>query len=116
MNAAGKLGDEKYVVFQCYAVDCANIATTEKLQRIGSELRFVLITSKADVQLSAAQPAGAQATDISGLWLTVSATAAAKCERCWHHVADVGTIAGHETICGRCVSNVDGDGEQREFA
>ncbi len=88
----------------------------EKLQRIGSELRFVLITSKAEVEVCAAAPAGAQATELPGLWLSVTATAAAKCERCWHHVADVGTIAGHETICGRCVSNVDGDGEQREFA
>ena len=88
----------------------------EKLQRIGSELRFVLITSKAEVEVCAAAPAGAQATELPGLWLSVTATAAAKCERCWHHVADVGTIAGHETICGRCVSNVEGDGEQREFA
>ena len=46
----------------------------------------------------------------------VAQSAAAKCDRCWHHVEDVGTIAGHEEICGRCVTNVEGDGETRQFA
>ncbi|CAH0532696.1 Isoleucine--tRNA ligase [Vibrio stylophorae] len=87
-----------------------------KLQALGDELRFVLITSKANVTLVDAQPEGAQATEIDGLWLQVAASTAAKCERCWHHVADVGTIAGHEAVCGRCVSNIEGAGEQRQFA
>ena len=94
----------------------AEPALAEKLSRLGEELRFVLITSQARVAVANEAPAGAQATELSGLWLSVTATEAAKCERCWHHVADVGTIAGHETICGRCVSNVDGDGEARRFA
>ncbi|MDN4705321.1 zinc finger domain-containing protein [Vibrio parahaemolyticus] len=46
----------------------------------------------------------------------MKATEAEKCDRCWHHTPDVGTIAGHEKICGRCVSNVDGEGEVRKFA
>ena len=94
----------------------AEPALAEKLSRLGEELRFVLITSQAKLAVASEAPAGAQATELAGLWLTVTATEAAKCERCWHHVADVGTIAGHETICGRCVSNVDGDGEARRFA
>ena len=94
----------------------AEPALAEKLTRLGEELRFVLITSQAKVEAVSAAPAGAQATELAGLWLTVNATAAAKCERCWHHVADVGTIAGHEGICGRCVTNIDGDGETRAFA
>lgn len=94
----------------------AEPALAEKLSRLGEELRFVLITSQAKVAVASEAPAGAQATELAGLWLTVTATEAAKCERCWHHVADVGTIAGHETICGRCVTNLDGDGEVRRFA
>ncbi|MFS1703674.1 zinc finger domain-containing protein, partial [Alteromonas sp. AMM-1] len=35
---------------------------------------------------------------------------------CWHHREDVGTHAGHEELCGRCVTNVDGDGEVRHYA
>ena len=94
----------------------AEPALAEKLVRLGDELRFVLITSQAKVEAVTAVPADAQATELNGLWLQVTATAAAKCERCWHHVADVGTIAGHEGICGRCVTNVEGDGETRAFA
>jgi len=94
----------------------AEPALAEKLVRLGDELRFVLITSQAKVEVVTAAPADAQATELSGLWLQVAATEAAKCERCWHHVADVGTIAGHEGICGRCVTNVEGDGETRAFA
>jgi isoleucyl-tRNA synthetase len=58
----------------------------------------------------------AKATDIEGLFVEVTATTAAKCDRCWHHTEDVGTIVGHETICGRCVTNITGDGEVRQFA
>jgi isoleucyl-tRNA synthetase len=29
-----------------------------------------------------------------------------KCERCWHWETDVGSQAGHPTICGRCVKAV----------
>jgi isoleucyl-tRNA synthetase len=38
-----------------------------------------------------------------------------KCGRCWHHRADVGTHAAHPTLCGRCVDNVDGNGEHRKW-
>ena len=39
-----------------------------------------------------------------------------KCVRCWHHREDVGKHAGHEELCGRCIENVDGDGEKRRYA
>jgi isoleucyl-tRNA synthetase len=40
----------------------------------------------------------------------------AKCVRCWHHRADVGSDPGHPELCGRCIENVAGDGEHRRFA
>ncbi len=86
-----------------------------ELSKLGDELRFVLITSAATLQpLSAAQ--NADATDVAGLKVFVKATEQVKCERCWHHRADVGANPAHPTICLRCVVNVDGDGETREFA
>jgi isoleucyl-tRNA synthetase len=86
-----------------------------KLSKLGDELRFVLITSAATLQsLSASQ--GAEATDVAGLKVFVKATEQPKCERCWHHRADVGANPAHPTICLRCVVNVDGDGEPRGFA
>ncbi|NVO99431.1 isoleucine--tRNA ligase, partial [Photobacterium damselae subsp. damselae] len=94
----------------------ANADLAAKLNKLEDELRFVLLTSKAQVVVADSKPADAQETDIDGLYVSVKASAAEKCERCWHHVADVGTIAGHEEVCGRCVSNIDGEGEERKFA
>ena len=93
----------------------ANAELAQALSQLGDELRFVLITSTAKV--SAEQPvAAAVATAIKGLIVLVEASTAAKCERCWHHRHDVGADAAHPGICLRCVSNVEGSGEQREFA
>ncbi|KLV04427.1 isoleucine--tRNA ligase [Photobacterium aquae] len=94
----------------------ANEALAAKLNMLEDELRFVLLTSKAEVVVAEAQPEGAHSTDVEGLYVAVKASDAKKCDRCWHHVADVGTIAGHEEICGRCASNIDGEGEERKFA
>ncbi|MEZ9329730.1 isoleucine--tRNA ligase [Vibrio breoganii] len=94
----------------------ANDALASKLNKLGDELRFVLLTSRADVAPVSEKSDTAQQTEIEGLFVQVNATELEKCDRCWHHTADVGTIEGHETICGRCVSNVEGEGEVRKFA
>jgi isoleucyl-tRNA synthetase len=49
-------------------------------------------------------------------WVAVAPSANAKCIRCWHHREDVGRDADHPELCGRCVVNVAGLGEQRHFA
>mgnify|MGYP001818506254 FL=1 len=85
------------------------------LEALGDELRFVLITSAARLAPAAAADE-AVATEVEGLQLQVTVSTAEKCERCWHRRPDVGTVAAHPTLCGRCVENVDGDGEQRRFA
>ncbi len=86
------------------------------LGEIGEELRFVLITSGATLAPLAEAPADAAATEIDGLCLRVEVSGDEKCERCWHRRPEVGSIAAHPTLCGRCVENVDGEGEQRRFA
>jgi isoleucyl-tRNA synthetase len=89
---------------------------------LGAELRFLLITSEATVKRvsnAAGPPVGAEkVAEIAkegGVWVRVSASAAPKCERCWHHRPDVGANAEHPTICGRCVDNVTGPGESRQL-
>ncbi|MEZ9922526.1 isoleucine--tRNA ligase [Vibrio breoganii] len=94
----------------------ADDALASKLNKLGDELRFVLLTSRADLAPVSEKSDTAQQTEIEGLFVQVNATELEKCDRCWHHTADVGTIEGHETICGRCVSNVEGEGEVRKFA
>lgn len=86
------------------------------LLRLEDELRFALITSKAQVVEVESQPEGTTQTDIEGLWLTVTRSESAKCDRCWHHREDVGQVEAHPELCGRCVTNVDGDGEVRHYA
>ncbi|WP_076590089.1 isoleucine--tRNA ligase [Vibrio ostreicida] len=93
----------------------ANDELTQKVNQLGDELRFVLLTSAVIVKPLAEKTDAAHSTDVEGLCVEVIAVDAEKCERCWHHTPDVGTIEGHEKICGRCVSNVDGEGEVRKF-
>ena len=65
-----------------------------------------MLTSAASVKAIGEKTETAQQTDIEGLFVEVSPVGGEKCDRCWHHTSDVGTIDGHEKICGRCVSNV----------
>ncbi|MAP22351.1 isoleucine--tRNA ligase [Marisediminitalea sp.] len=94
----------------------ADEALKTQLDLLGDELRFVLITSGTTVKASAEKTDDAEKTDVSGLFVSVAKTAGEKCVRCWHHREDVGSHAGHEELCGRCVTNVDGDGEVRHYA
>ncbi len=94
----------------------ADEALKTQLDLLGDELRFVLITSGATVKASTEKTNDAEKTDVSGLFVSVAKTAGEKCVRCWHHREDVGSHAGHDELCGRCVTNVDGDGEVRHYA
>lgn len=94
----------------------ADDSLAAKINKLEDELRFVLLTSAAKVKPLGEKTDAAQATDIEGLFVEVAAAEGEKCDRCWHHTPDVGTIEGHEKICGRCVSNVEGEGEVRKFA
>jgi len=86
------------------------------LAALGDELRFVLITSAATLLPLDSAPKEAAVTDVPGLRVLVAVAADEKCERCWHRRPEVGQIASHPTLCGRCVENIEGDGERRYFA
>jgi isoleucyl-tRNA synthetase len=112
-RAEKKVGSSLAADITLYADD----ALKAQLEKLGEELRFVTITSKADVEgLASANEEATQKTDVSGLRLSLSASTAAKCERCWHHNVTVGLHPEHATLCSRCVTNIAGDGEVRHFA
>lgn len=94
----------------------AEPAMAESLARLGDELRFVLITSDAEIRPLSEAPASASETGIDGLRIHAVAATEPKCVRCWHHRSDVGANVDHPELCGRCVENVVGGGEHREFA
>jgi len=77
------------------------------LASLGEDLRYVLITSRAEL-------VGVAAEADEGIEAEPSAHE--KCERCWHFRADVGARAEHPTLCGRCHDNLFGAGETRHHA
>ncbi len=111
-RAAGKVRGSLDTAVTLYC----NEGLLAALGELGEELRFVLITSGAALAPLADTPPEAAGTEIDGLSLQVVVSSDEKCERCWHRRPDVGSIAAHPTLCGRCVENVDGEGEQRRFA
>jgi isoleucyl-tRNA synthetase len=93
--------------------------TLDLLKRLNDELRFVLITSYARVLEADGRPEEAVQVKLSAgdmLYIKAVACEYAKCVRCWHRREDVGLHSEHPELCGRCVSNVAGSGEQRRYA
>ena len=98
----------------------------ESLAKLGEELRFVLITSNAELKPMSEAPADVtkqtdQQTDVNteesvALLVNVRAATGTKCVRCWHIRDDIGTDSAHPELCARCVTNVSGDGEVRHYA
>jgi len=86
------------------------------LSQLEEELRFVLITSRAQLLPLENALETAVETELAGLKLKVEKSAHAKCARCWHHCEDVGTHPEHPEICGRCIENLEGAGEVRRYA
>ena len=101
MRAAGEIGAalDAEIELRC------GVANQNRLAPLVDELRFLLISG--DVTLV---PDDDATGDID---VSARATDKPKCIRCWHHRVDVGTHAAHPSLCGRCVSNVDGPGETR---
>jgi len=90
------------------------------LEKLGDELRFVLITSYVRLHNVEVRGDEAAQTGLEGLFVAVAPSSYDKCVRCWHHREDVGANKEHRLLCGRCVRNVmhgtDETGESREFA
>ncbi|MDC1076358.1 isoleucine--tRNA ligase [Litorivicinus sp.] len=95
----------------------ADGAVFDALTALGGEIRFVTITSEVDLYPLSEAPDGAVTDSVCPqLAVVVKATESEKCERCWHHRPDVGSVSAHPTLCTRCVDNVEGTGEERTFA
>ncbi|MEI7844007.1 MAG: class I tRNA ligase family protein, partial [Gallionellaceae bacterium] len=78
-------------------------ASYAALERLGDDLKFVFITSRATLHQG-------------DTGFTVTPSTHTKCDRCWHYREDVGSDEAHPTLCGRCVSNLYGSGEARRYA
>jgi len=90
-------------------------ALKQQLDLLGDELRFVLITSRVNV-LGQERVTDAAETQVPGLRIKVAPLNDPKCVRCWHRRDDVGVSSLHPELCERCVENVEGAGEIRQYA
>lgn len=108
---AGLLGKGLEAEATLYCSDAAR----QRLALLGDELRFVLMTSKVAIEPLAGQDSLTEG-DVPGVAVKINRVDTPKCVRCWHHCADVGQHSAHPELCGRCVENVDGNGEIRQYA
>lgn len=73
------------------------------LDKLGEELHFVFISSKASVELG------------KDLKIKIEQIDEEKCSRCWHRDSSVGGSKSHPEICLRCEENIVSTGEIRSF-
>jgi isoleucyl-tRNA synthetase len=110
-RAAKEVGASLSAEIDIYCDDALALS----LASLESELKFALIVSRVAVHPLFEAPAGSSSTDLDNVKLVVSASKHDKCERCWHHTQDIGQSSDHPTLCQRCIVNVDGEGEPRDF-
>ncbi|WP_372388773.1 isoleucine--tRNA ligase [Xanthomonas axonopodis] len=101
MRANGAIG----AALEAEITVAADAQTAARWQPLAEELRFLFING--DVTVTAAS------TD--DIFVSAQPTTKAKCVRCWHHQASVGSDPRHPELCSRCVSNIEGPGEQRRW-
>lgn len=103
LRSSGQVGSSLQAELTFYATE----ADYDAMNSLADDLRFVMITSQANVVKVATE---------AGQKVIVTASKYTKCDRCWHYRADVGSHSEHTSICGRCVSNLFGAGEVRKYA
>ncbi len=99
-RGAGKIGSALQAAVE---IRCAG-EKYDALAALGDDLKFVFICSAAVAVRDEVEQ------------VTAVPLEHVKCERCWHVREDVGAHADHPGLCGRCVSNLYGEGEIRSHA
>jgi isoleucyl-tRNA synthetase len=94
----------------------ANDRIYPSLHQLEDELKFIFITSAAVVKPLAADLEKLSLNDELGVAIAVTPSPYEKCERCWHRCEDVGTNLKYPTLCQRCVGNISGRDEIRQYA
>ena len=73
----------------------------------GLDLSEIAITSNAEL-IEGEVPEGAfTLEDVKGIGVVSALATGEKCIRCYKVLPEVGSIAGHEEVCGRCAEAAD---------
>ena len=107
----GVIGSSLNANVTIYSTD----STRSMLKKLGDELKFLTITSGAKLEPLVDNPDDND-KESDKVVVRVEKSEHQKCIRCWHQTADVGSNLSHPEICLRCVENIEGSGEVREFA
>jgi len=106
LRAGGLLGSS----LQAEVTVSANPQLYKLLASVSDELKYVLITSKADLI-----PLRVESDE--EFWVAPHGIDAPKCARCWHYRDDVGNDPVRPELCGRCTNDADlCGGETRRIA
>jgi isoleucyl-tRNA synthetase len=113
MRKADRIG----AALEAKVVVHADEALRTRYAESADELRFFFITSELDLAPLTPRADDAAKAELEGAeaWVSASVTDAAKCIRCWHRRADVGSHAEHPELCDRCIGNIEGPGEDRRW-
>ncbi|MGB0134536.1 isoleucine--tRNA ligase, partial [Dokdonella sp.] len=111
MRAAGTIGASLQSDVSVHVDE----ATRARHADVADELRFFFITSGLQLADIADKPTDAVRVEGLDAWVVAKPSSAAKCVRCWHYRADVGSHADDPELCARCVVNVEGQGETRRW-
>ncbi len=104
LREAGKVGSSLQANVELTVPMASHGELWSALASLGDDLKFVFITSVMEVMAGDAMA------------VKVAPSEAIKCDRCWHWRDEVGQDDAHPTLCGRCISNLFGAGEDRKFA
>lgn len=79
------------------------------MSKLGDELKFIFIVSKVTLNIVD------RAESSNAFAIQVHSSEHERCDRCWHQTESVGKDETHPELCDRCIENVDGEGENRQF-
>ena len=123
LRKEGRIGASLDAEIELYGDDSNSVYQT--LKRVESELRFLMMTSDVVIKPASEKSADSHPVKVdtksenaalSGEWfVNVQASEHEKCTRCWHHRPEVGQHETHPLLCGRCIDNIEGEGETRQF-
>ena len=114
LRIKGEIGSSLDASVDIYVED----KTYQQLKSINNELRFVLITSGAKLLPLSDKPDDAQECQLEEgtVYIVAKVASGEKCVRCWHKRESVGTNSNHPELCGRCITNIEGQGEVMIYA
>jgi len=97
-----RIGSSLQGTVTVYVKDSSYITAFEDI-----DLAEVSITSGATMIEGDAPDGAFTLEDVADVAVVCGLSEGGKCERCWQVLPEVGTISGHEDICGRCVDAVE---------